>query len=58
MSADSKILTKLSEAVSHLTNNFSSTSGIQAVSLKLSEFWTDDLEIWFLRTEAQLKLNL
>ena len=58
MSADSKILTKLSEAVSHLTNNSSSTSRIQAVSLKLSEFWTDDLEIWFLRTEAQLKLNL
>ena len=32
-----------------------STSGIQAVAVKLPEFWTDDPEIWFLRPEAQFR---
>ena len=32
-----------------------STSRIQAVAVKLPEFWTDDPEIWFLRAEAQFK---
>ena len=55
MSADRKILTKLTEEVSQITNNTLSTFGIQAVSLELSDFWTDDPEIWFLRAEAQFR---
>ena len=55
MSADSEILTQLTEAVSKLTNNALSTSRIQAVAVKLPEFWTDDPEIWFLRAEAQYR---
>ena len=27
--------------------------GVQAVSLKLPEFWTDKPEVWFARVEAQ-----
>ena len=52
MSADSEILTQLTEAVSKLTNNALSTTKIEAVAVKLPEFWTDDPEIWFLRAEA------
>ena len=55
MSADSEILTQLTEAVSKLTKNALSTTKIQAVSVKLPEFWTDDPEIWFLRAEAQFR---
>ena len=55
MSADSEILTQLTEAVSKLTNNALSTTKIQAVAVKLPEFWTDDPEIWFLRAEAQFR---
>lgn len=55
MSADSDMLTQLTEAVSKLTDNALSTSGIQAVTVKLPEFWTDDPEIWFLRAEAQFR---
>ena len=38
-----------------LTNNALSTTKIQAVAVKLPEFWTDDAEIWFLRAEAQFR---
>ena len=55
MSADSEILTQLTEAVSKLTNNALSTTKIEAVAVKLPEFWTDDPEIWFLRAEAQFR---
>ena len=55
MSADSEILMQLTEAVSKLTNNALSTTKIQAVAVKLPEFWTDDPEIWFLRAEAQFR---
>ena len=55
MSADSEILTQLTEAVSKLTNNALSTTKIQAVAVNLPEFWTDDPEIWFLRAEAQFR---
>ena len=48
MSADSKSLPELTEAISKLTNNALSTPGIQAIAIKLPEFWTDDPEIWFL----------
>ena len=48
MSADSEILTQLTEAVSKLTNNALSTTKIQAVAVKLPEFW-------FLRAEAQFR---
>ena len=54
MPADSEILTQLTEAVSKLTDNSLSTSGIQAVAVKLPEFWTDDPKIWF-RAEAQFR---
>ena len=55
MSADSEILIQLTEAVSKLTDNALSTSGIQAVAVKLPEFWTDDPKIWFLQAEAQFR---
>ena len=55
MSADSEILTQLTEAISKLTNNALSTTKIEAVAVKLPEFWTDDPEIWFLRAEAQFR---
>ena len=55
MSEKSKILTQLTEAVSKLTDNALSTTGMQAVAVKLPEFWTDDPEIWFLRAEAQFR---
>ena len=55
MSADSEILTQLTEAVSKLTNNVLSTTKIQAVAVKLPEFWTNDPEIWFLRAETQFR---
>ena len=55
MLAESDILAQLTEAVSKLTDNAFSTSGIQAVAVKLPEFWTDDPEIWFLRVEAQFR---
>ena len=55
MSADSEILTQLTEAVSKLTNNALSTTKIEAVAVKLPEFWTDDPDIWFLRARAQFR---
>ena len=55
MPADSEILTQLTEAVSKLADNALSTTGIQAVAVKLPEFWIDDPEIWFLRAEAQFR---
>ena len=61
MSADSEILTQLTEAVSKLTNNALSTTKIQAVAVKLPEFWTDDPDVevkpnYYLKLPVRIQL--
>ena len=59
MSADSKILTKLTEAVSKLTDNALSTSGIQAVAVKLLEsFGQTTQRSGFFERKHNLEINL
>lgn len=58
MSTESELLVELTKAVSELANSSSSAGSsatLQAVSIKLPEFWSDDPEVWFVRVEAQLR---
>ena len=58
MSADNEILTKWTEAINQLTNNTLPTSGIQAVSLELPEYWIDDPRFGSFERKHNLELNL
>ena len=56
MSTENELLSKLTEAMNQLATTssaHSSSAALQAVSIKLSEFWSDDPEVWFIRVEAQ-----
>ena len=58
MSADSEILTQLTEAVSKLTNNALSTTKIQALAVKLPEFGQATRRFGFFEPKHNLDLNL
>ena len=60
MSLENETLQKLAEAISNLnatatTATVPQAPEVQAVSVKLPEFWPDDPEVWFIRVEAQLR---
>ena len=58
MSTENELLSKLTEAMNQLATTssaHSSSAALQAVSLKLPKFWSDDPEVWFIRVEAQLR---
>ena len=60
MSLENEMLQKLAEAISNLnatatTATVPQAPEVQAVSVKLPEFWPDDPEVWFIRVEAQLR---
>lgn len=64
MSLENEAILKLAEAVSRLstatasdrpTSSQQAESSVQAVSIKLPEFWSEDPEVWFVRVEAQLR---
>ena len=51
-------LTRLAESISNLNTSTSQNSrqaDAAAVSVMLPEFWPEDLEVWFIRVEAQLR---
>ena len=60
MSLENETLQKLTEAISNLNATATTVTvpqapEVQAVSVKLPEFWPDDPEVWFIRVEAQLR---
>ena len=60
MSLENETLQKLAEAISNLNTTATTATvpqapEVQAVSVKLPEFWPDDPEVWFIRVEAQLR---
>ena len=63
MSATEETLSNLTQANIHLQASTSSQNPVpspasaHAVSVKLSEFWPEDPEVWFIRVEAQLRLR-
>ena len=54
-------LTRLVEAISKFNTSTSQNlrqadaAAVSAVSVKLPEFWPEDLEVWFIRVETQLR---
>ena len=59
--SDSEALPRLTKAITNLSASTSPPSSqppegsVQAVAIKLPDFWPENPEIWFVRVEAQLR---